>query len=74
MIECQNPGAGCAGGDTQDIVGFLCMDIHEVIVTPDKIIKGDFICSTDSRCDTPGLGPGGIIPGSISAAFPVIVN
>ena len=50
------------------------MDIHEIIVTPDKIIKGDFICSTDSRCDTPGFGPGGIIPGSISADYPVIVN
>ena len=74
MIECQNPGAGCAGGDTQYIVGFLCMDIHEIVVTPDKIIKGDFICSTDSRCNTPGFGPGGTIPGSISADFPVIVN
>jgi len=74
MIECQNPGDGCAGGDTQYIVGFLCMDIKEIIVTPDKIIKGDFICSTDPRCDKTGFGPGGGIIGSISADYPVIVN
>ncbi|MBW2715220.1 MAG: hypothetical protein JRD03_04050 [Deltaproteobacteria bacterium] len=74
MIECQNPGDGCAGGDPQTIVGFLCMDIHEIIVTPDKLIKGDFICSTDSRCDIPGAGPGGTIIGSISADYPVIVH
>jgi hypothetical protein len=74
MIECQNPGDKCAGGDSQHIVGFLCMDIHEIIVTPDKIIKGDFICSTDPRCDKPGYGPGGSVVGSILSDFPVIVN
>jgi hypothetical protein len=74
IVECQNPGDQCATGNTQDIVGFLCMDIREVIVTPDKIIKGDFLCSTDPRCDMPGFGPGGPLIGTISADFPVIVN
>jgi hypothetical protein len=74
IIECQNPGDGCAGGDPQYIKGFLCMDIREIIVTPDKIIKGDFVCPTDPRCDIAGFGPGGTIAGSISADFPVIVN
>jgi hypothetical protein len=74
MIECQNSGPKCATGDTQHIVGFLCLDIHEIIVTPNKIIKGDFVCSSDPRCDTPGFGPGGGIIGSISADYPVIVN
>jgi Flp pilus assembly protein TadG len=74
VVECQNPGDQCAGGDTQNIVGFLCMDIREIIVTPDKIIKGDFICSSDSRCDKTGYGPGGGLIGSISADYPVIVN
>jgi hypothetical protein len=74
IIECQNPGDQCASGDAQYIVGFLCMDIREIIVTPDKLIKGDFICSTDPRCDTKGFGPGGTIAGSISADYPVIVN
>jgi len=74
IIECQNPGDKCAGGDPQYIKGFLCMDIREILVTPEKIIKGDFICSTDPRCDIKGFGPGGTIPGSISADYPVIVN
>jgi Flp pilus assembly protein TadG len=74
VVECQNPGDQCASGDTQHIVGFLCMDIREIIVTPDKLIKGDFICSTDPRCDKPGFGPGGGLAGSISADYPVIVN
>jgi hypothetical protein len=50
------------------------MDIREVIVTPDKLIKGDFICSSDLRCDTTDFGPGGSLIGSISADYPVIVN
>jgi Flp pilus assembly protein TadG len=74
VVECQNPGDQCASGDRSRIVGFLCMDIREIIVTPDKIIKGDFICSTDSRCDTVGFGPGGTLVGGISADYPVIVN
>lgn len=74
VVECQNPGDQCASGNTQHIVGFLCMDIREIIVTPDKLIKGDFICSTDPRCDKSGFGPGGPLIGSISADYPVIVN
>ena len=74
VVECQNPGDQCAGGDTQRIIGFMCMDIREIIVTPDKIIKGDFLCSSDSRCSKAGFGPGGTLAGSFSADFPVIVN
>jgi len=74
VVECQNPGDQCASGNTQHIVGFLCMDIREIIVTPDKLIKGDFICSTDPRCDADGFGPGGPLIGSISADYPVIVD
>jgi Flp pilus assembly protein TadG len=74
VIECQNPGDQCAGGDPQDLVGFVCMDVREVLVTPEKIIKVDFLCSSDPRCDNPGLGPGGTLIGSFSAAYPVIVD
>ena len=74
VVECQNPGDQCASGDTQEIVGFLCMNIREVLVTPEKLIKGDFVCSTDPRCDNPGFGPGGTLIGSFSAAYPVIVD
>ncbi len=74
VVECQNPGDQCSGGDPQNVVGFVCFDIHEVLVTPEKIIKGTFLCPTDPRCAGTGLGPGGIVPGGISAQFPVIVD
>lgn len=74
VVQCQNPGDQCAGGSTQTIVAFICFDIHEVLVTPEKIIKGTFLCPTDPRCDTSGLGPGGSVPGAISAQYPVIVD
>jgi hypothetical protein len=74
VVECQNPGTHCASGSPQTIVGFVCFDVHEVLVTPQKIIKGTFLCPTDPRCDGDGLGPGGSVPGGLSADFPVIVN
>jgi hypothetical protein len=30
IIECQNPGDGCAGGSAQKIVGVACLDIQFV--------------------------------------------
>ncbi len=74
VVTCQNPGPNCAGGSPAPVVGFVCFDLHEVIPTPDKIIKGDFICPSDPRCDIDGLGPGGTIPGGVSAGFPVLVE
>jgi hypothetical protein len=74
VVECQNPGDQCASGETQYIVGFLCLDVREVIVTPDKIIKGDFICTSDARCDTSGFGPGGTLAGAFMSDHPVIVR
>ena len=67
-------GDHCASGIPAEIKGFICFDIHEVIPTPDGLIKGDFLCPTDPRCDNAGLGPGGDIPGTISSAYPVIVD
>ncbi len=74
VVECQNPGTQCASGDTQNVVGFVCFDIHEVRVTPEKIIKGTFLCPADPRCSGNGLGPGGVVPGGLSATYPVIVD
>ena len=74
VVQCQNPGDGCGTGTPQKVVGFVCFDIREIIVTPDKIIKGDFLCPSDPRCDGTGLGPGGTIPGALSAQYPVIVD
>lgn len=74
VVECQQPGDGCGSGNSANVVGFICFDIHEVESTPGKIIRGTFLCSTDPRCDTDGLGPGGTIPGAISAQYPVLVD
>jgi hypothetical protein len=74
VVQCQNPGDQCASGTPQDIVGFLCMNIREVLVTPEKRIKGDFVCSSDPGCDQEGLGPGGTLIGGLSASYPVIVD
>ncbi len=74
VIECQNPGGGCGSGDPQNVVGFVCFDVQEVVVTPDKIIKGSFVCSSDPRCDNAGMKPGGGLFGGISSEYPVIVN
>lgn len=74
VVECQNPGDNCAGGDPSNVVGFVCFDIHDVETTPAKIIKGDFVCPTDPRCSNLGLGPGGTLPSGISASYPVIVE
>jgi hypothetical protein len=76
VVECQNPGDHCASGTPAAIVGFVCFDVHEVLVPPASsgIIKGDFLCPTDSRCDNDGLKPGGGLPGGISAEYPVLVH
>jgi len=73
LVECQNPGPGCAGGSAQMLVGLICMDIHEINEggSP-KYIKFSVLCPSDSRCDFSGLGPGGI-PGTLLAE-PVLVQ
>jgi hypothetical protein len=37
----------CTGGDPHTVVGFVCFEIREVDVTPEKIIRGHFLCPTD---------------------------
>jgi hypothetical protein len=76
ILQCQNPGAGCASGDPQMVVGFVCFDVQEVVVTPDKILRGEFVCPTDTvrwdRCRTQGFGPGGTVNAGIPGP-PVLV-
>jgi|GEM_PF-2075961 len=77
IVECQNPGDHCASGNRAQVVGVACFDLQEVIVTPDKIIKGEFLCPTDPRfanCDTGGLGGGGGVNTGINAQAPVLVR
>jgi hypothetical protein len=74
-VECQT-GTHCAGGSQADINGFVCFDLQEVEVTPSKVLRGQFLCATDSRCAglSTGKGPGGTIVGSTSAQWPVLVQ
>jgi hypothetical protein len=74
VIECQT-GINCAGGDPMSIVGFICFEIREVVVTPDKIIRGNFLCPTDplwQECDIGTTTSGGTF--GIRADIPVLVD
>jgi len=77
IVECQNPGDGCAGGTAQKIVGVACLDIQEVTAGSDKIIKAEYVCPDDPRFDdskcSVGFGPGGDVP-TIDAQYPVLVD
>ncbi len=62
------------------MVGFVCMEIREVITTPDKIIRAQFLCREQhptrfQQClDTLGTtGTGGLNFG-IRASVPVLVQ
>jgi Flp pilus assembly protein TadG len=76
VVQCQDPGANCASGTPQQIVGAVCFDINEVLVNPKKIIKGRFLCPNDERyrddCGS-GSGPGGGDFG-VRAEQPVLVQ
>jgi hypothetical protein len=75
VVECQT-GIHCSGGDETMIVGFVCFEIREVEVTPDKEIRGRFLCPTDplfeEECDIT-TGSGGDDFG-IRADIPVLVQ
>ena len=75
VIECQSEDH-CAGGTAADMVGFVCFEIREVLVTPEKIIKGRFLCPDDplfAECPIGPTGSGGDDFG-IRADFPVLVR
>ena len=56
VVECQGD-THCATGSAADIVGFVCFEIREVKVVPDKIIRGRFLCPSDPLFDECDLGP-----------------
>ena len=75
VIECQSEDH-CAAGTAADMVGFVCFEIREVLVTPQKIIKGRFLCPSDplfEECPIGPTGTGGDDFG-IRADFPVLVR
>ena len=74
VVQCQNPGAGCAGGAPQEIIGVICFEVREVNWQGgEKHIAGNFLCASDERCDFNGLGPGGNIPNT-PLSRPVLVQ
>jgi hypothetical protein len=74
VVECQTE-THCAGGISA-IVGAVCFEIREILVTPEKIVKGRFLCETDplfDECDIGLTGTGGLDFG-VRADLPVLVR
>jgi Flp pilus assembly protein TadG len=75
VIECQG-GTHCSSGGTADIVGFVCFELREIVVTPDKVIRGRFLCPSDplyNECDSGNATSGGLNFG-VRAEIPVLVR
>lgn len=75
VIECQTDDH-CAGGEGAEVKGFVCFEVREVVPTPDKIIRGRFLCPSDdlaAECYSGGSGSGGINVG-IRAGTAVLVR
>jgi Flp pilus assembly protein TadG len=74
VIECQE-GLHCAKG-AMELKGIVCFEIQEVEVTPEKRIKGRFLCKEDvayKDCDAGLTGTGGD-DYDIRADIPVLVR
>ena len=74
VIECQ-AGQKCSGGDTADLVGFVCFELREINVTPSKVLRGRFLCPSDPLWDDCDLtGTSGGLNFGIRADIPVLVR
>lgn len=75
VIECQSD-THCATGSPARMVGVVCFEIREISVTPDKIIRGRFLCPADDLWDEceGGLGKSGGLDFGIRADIPVLVR
>jgi len=75
VVECQTD-KNCAQGDAMVVKGAVCFEILEMTVTPDKIIRGNFMCPNHPRwidCDLGITGSGGL-DFNIRADLPVLVQ
>ncbi len=75
VVECQTEDH-CSGGGTGTIVGFACFEIREIVVVPDKLIRGRFLCESDplfATCDI-GLSTTGGLDFGLRADIPVLVR
>jgi Flp pilus assembly protein TadG len=79
VVECQNSDH-CAAGDSADVVGFVCFEVMEVNVSPDRIVRGRFLCPElhpqEFETCLDGLGPTGTGGANfaIRADLPVLVR
>jgi len=74
VMECQDTDE-CAGGSPAQMVGVVCFEVREVDVTPDKIIRGTFMCPGHPRfaeCDIGSTGGGANF--GVIATRPVLVR
>ncbi len=44
VVECLNPGDFCSSGSLKKVTGALCFEIREIVLFPDRLIKGRFVC------------------------------
>jgi hypothetical protein len=75
VVECQTE-KHCSAGDPMVVKGGVCFEIREITVTPDKIIRGSFMCPGHPRwddCDCGTTGSGGL-DFNIRADLPVLVQ
>jgi Flp pilus assembly protein TadG len=75
VVECQEE-MHCATGSTARIVGFVCIEIREIELSPLNLIRGRFLCPDDPlfrECDIGRTGTGGLDFG-IRADIPVLVR
>jgi Putative Tad-like Flp pilus-assembly len=69
----------CTAGERNTIVGFVCFEIRQVDVTPEKIIRGRFLCPTKPAdqplfADCALSGDAGGTPTSPPATIPKLVD
>ena len=75
VVECQD-GLNCSNRRAMNVVGIVCFEIREITITPDKIIRGTFMCPSHPRwseCDIGIAGTGGL-DFNIRADLPVLVQ
>jgi len=75
VVECQD-GLNCSSRQAMKVKGAVCFEIREITVTPDKIIRGTFMCPDHPRwdeCDLGITGSGGL-DFNIRADLPVLVQ
>ncbi len=74
VVTCQT-GDHCGGPYIVPIIGFICFEMREILLTPEKEIMGRFFCPGPGElpCDVGATGGGGVNFG-VRATIPVLVQ